>query len=430
MDYTGQYKRKLITLEEALSKVKSGFEIAVASGAVEPEGFLSHIHEVDPSIDEVTLFTFLHLRDYKYCENLHGNGRFLDASTFYNSMTRKAHKLGSVTYVPNNLREAIKRFNYRKPDIFIGAATPMDKHGYFCIPLSLTSEREAIEYADTVILEINEQLPRVYGDTAVHISEVDFIYQNSCPVPELRVEEPDEKDMMIGNYIAELIEDGSTIQLGIGRIPNSVARALINKKDLGVHTEMLTDGMVDLYYAGAITNRRKTLHKNKFVGSLVLGTKKLYDFIDDNMGVELKRVSYINDPCIIGQNYKMVSVNTSLEVDLTGQCCSESIGPRQYSGTGGQTDTSIGAQRSIGGKSIIAMYSTAKEDTIPKIVPFLTQGAAVSLTRNDVDYVVTEYGIAPLKGRTIRERVNNLVNIAHPDFRNELRKQAEKNMIW
>lgn len=193
---------------------------------------------------------------------------------------------------------------------------------------------------------------------------------------------------------------------------------------------MFTDGMVDLYNAGVITNKRKTLHKDKFIATFALGTKKLYDFIDENPGVEFKRGCYTNDPYVIGQNYKMVSINTSLQVDLTGQCCSESLGHVQYSGTGGQADTAIGAQNSIGGKSIIALYSTAKDDTISTIVPLLTYGSAVTLSRNDVDYIVTEYGIAHLKGRSIKERVNNLISIAHPKFRDELKFEADKNMIW
>jgi len=204
----------------------------------------------------------------------------------------------------------------------------------------------------------------------------------------------------------------------------------MNKKDLGIHTEMITEGMVDLYEAGVINNSRKTLHKNKMIGTFALGTKRLYDFIDNNVGVELRRGAYTNDPYVIGQNYKMVSINTTLQVDITGQCASESIGFRQYSGSGGQADTGIGAQNSIEGKSVIALYSSAKKDTLSTIVSFLNLGAAVTYSRNDVDYLVTEYGVAPLRGRSIKERVENIIAIAHPNFREELRREAEKNMIW
>lgn len=431
MDYKEQYKRKLINVEEALGKVKSGDELVVAMAGAEPKSFLERLHEIKDRVEDVSVVTCLNMGDYKFCSEPEMEGHFLNETWFYSPLTRKAHSSGTATFIPNHLHlSAIKRLDYKKPNIFIGTATPMDKHGYFSLSLSVTYERDYIEKADIVILEINDKLPRVYGDTAVHISEVDFVYENSVEVPELAIVEPSQKDMVIGNYIADLVEDGSTIQLGIGGIPNAVAKALVNKKDLGVHTEMITDGMYDLYEAGVITNRRKTLHKNKLIGTFALGTKKLYDFIDDNLAVELKRGSYTNDPYVIGQNYKMVSINTSLQIDLTGQCCSESLGSKQYSGTGGQSDTAVGAQNSLDGKSIIALYSTAKKDTISTIVPFLTLGAVVSFSRNDVDYVVTEYGVAPLRGRSVRERVNNLISIAHPNFKEELKREAQKNLIW
>jgi acyl-CoA hydrolase len=222
--------------------------------------------------------------------------------------------------------------------------------------------------------------------------------------------------------------------LGIGGIPNAVGLALKDKKELGVHTELINEVMIDLYEQGVITNNKKTINKGKFVTTMVIGTQRLYDFVDHNPVVEVKRGSYINDPKIIAQNYKMTSINTTLEIDLTGQCASESIGHIQFSGTGGQSDTARGAQESEGGKSIIALYSTffnkKTQQEESKIVPFLARGAAVSLQRNDVDYVVTEYGVAPMRGRTVKERVNNLIAVAHPDFRAELRKEAEKYMLW
>ena len=336
-----------------------------------------------------------------------------------------------VSFIPNHLHLAAKqRLSYKKPNIFIVTVSPMDKHGYFSLSLSLTYEREFLEAADIVIFEVNERHPRTYGDTFVHIKDVDYLYESNRPIPELPVVEPTEKDMVIGGYISELVDDGSTIQLGIGGIPNAVAKSLINKKDLGIHTEMFTDGMVDLYEAGVITNKKKSIHIGKAVTTFALGSKRLYDFLDDNPGIEFHRGAYTNDPYVVGQNYKMVSINTSLQIDLTGQVCSEALGHVQYSGTGGQADTAIGSQMSPGGKSIIALYSTAKNDTISTIVPLLTEGAAVSLSRNDVDYVVTEYGVAPLKGREIRQRVKNLIAIAHPDFRKELEEKAEKYMLW
>jgi acyl-CoA hydrolase len=431
MDFKDQYKRKLITVEEALSKVKSKDEVVVGLAGAEPVGLLSRLHEIKDMVEEVSVVTCLNMYDYVFCSDPAMKGHFINETWFYSPLTRKAHTLETTTFIPNHLHlAATKRLQYKKPNIFVGTASPMDKHGYFSLSLSVTYERDYIEHADIVILEINENLPRVYGDTCVHISEVDFVFENTITVPEIPLLQPSEKDMIIGQYIAELVEDGSTIQLGIGGIPNAVAKALITKKDLGVHTEMITEGMYDLYEAGVITNRKKTLHKNKLIGTFALGTKRLYNFIDNNMGVELKRGVYTNDPYVIGKNYKMVSINTSLQVDLTGQCASEALGFRQYSGTGGQADTGIGAQNSIGGKSIIALYSTAKKDSISTITPFLNTGSIVSYSRNDVDYVVTEFGVAQLRGRSIRERVNNLIAIAHPNFQQELRQEALKNMIW
>lgn len=431
MNFNDEFKKKLISLDDALSLVKSDYEICVGLAAAEPVDFLTRLHETADRVTNVSVLTCLNMGDYKFTSASEMKGHFTNAAWFFSGLTRKAHQNRTATFLPNHLHIAARqRLGYKKPNIFICSASPMDSHGYFSLSLSVTYEREYIDAADIVILEVSENYPKTYGDTFVHISEVDYIYETKrCP-PELDVIEPNDKDMLIGNYIAELIEDGSTLQLGIGGIPNAVAKSLVNKKNLGVHTEMLTDGFVDLYNAGAVTNSMKTLHRGKLIGAFALGTKKLYDFINDNPGVELLRGSYANDPHVIGQNYKMVSINTSLQVDLTGQCCSESLGHIQYSGTGGQTDTATGALNSIGGKSFIALYSTAKNNTISTITAFLTPGAGLSLSRNDVDYVVTEYGVAALTGRTIGERVNNLIAIAYPDFRSELRSEADKYMLW
>lgn len=424
MSWKKEYNNKKITVDDALNMVKSNYDIVVGLAASEPMDFLNRLHEVKDNVENVNVLTCLNMGNYEFTKNPDMYGHFTNLAWFYTPLTRKAQPYKTASFIPNHLHLAAKaRLDYKKPNVFMATVSPMDKHGYFSLSLSLTYEREFLEAADIVILEVNENYPRTYGDTFVHINDVDYLYESNRPVPELPVVEPSEKDMIIGGYISELVDDGSTIQLGIGGIPNAVAKSLINKKDLGIHTEMFTDGMVDLYEAGVITNKKKSIHKGKSITTFALGSKKLYDFIDDNPGVELKRGAYTNDPYVVGQNYKMVSINTSLQLDLTGQVCSESLGHIQYSGTGGQADTAIGSQMSPGGKSIIALYSTAKKDTISTIVPLLTEGAAVSLSRNDVDYVVTEYGVAPLRGREIRQRVNNLIAIAHPDFRSELQKR-------
>ena len=439
MDIRKIYSSKLITVEEAINKIKTDDNLVSALSAAEPMEILSKLHTIADKVKNVNVATCLPLGDYDYFINPQHKDSFLMEGWFYSPAIRKAHKNGNVSFIPNHLHlSAIKRNYHRKPNVFLGTGSSMDKHGYISLSLSATYEREMIENADVVILEVNPNMPRTFGDTIIHVNDIDYIVEVDYLVPGLGVVEPSEKDKIIGKYIADLVEDGSTIQLGIGGIPNAVAAELMNKKDLGIHTEMLTDGMVDLYEAGVITGKYKTLMPGKMVATFALGTQKLYDFIDDNPAVNIMRGSWVNDPYVIGKNYKMVSINTTLEIDLTGQCCSESIGHIQFSGTGGQADTAIGAQISKGGKSIIALYSTAnvrvdgsdERKTISKIVTRLAQGAAVSLSRNDVDFVVTEYGVASLRGTSIKDRVKALTEISHPDFRDQLREEAKQLKIW
>jgi acyl-CoA hydrolase len=271
-------------------------------------------------------------------------------------------------------------------------------------------------------------LPRTFGDTLIHVRDVDLFVEHAQEVPTLPVLPSGPVDLAIGAYFAELVPDGATIQLGIGGIPNAAAMALKGKKDLGVHTEMLVDSVMELYELGVITNRRKTLLKDKFVATFAMGSRKLYDWLDDNPAVELRRGSWVNDPAIIRRNSRMVSLNTALMVDFTGQVASESLGTAQYSGTGGQTDTAVGAKEAFDGegKSVIATASTAKNGTLSCIVPTLPAGAAVTLHRANCDHVVTEHGIAYMRGRTVRERTRNLIAVAHPDFRSDLTAQARK----
>ena len=303
--------------------------------------------------------------------------------------------------------------------------------------LSAIYERDLINEGALVLLEVNPNFPRTFGDTQVHISEVDAIVESTHPIPLIKLAPYTAIDQKIGEYVASLIEDGSTIQLGVGNIPNAVASELKHKKHLGIHTEMFTETMVDLIECGAVDNTQKGFMNGYSVCSFTLGSQRLYDYINNNPCVLFKSATFSNDPYTIAKNNKFVSVNATLEIDLTGQCASETVGNLQWSGTGGQSETVQGAQMSPDGKSIIAMhstYSTTDENGKPvlhsKIVPFLAQGAAVTTSRNDTDYVVTEYGIAWLRGLNIRQRVEELIKIAHPDFRDWLREEAEKNMIW
>jgi acyl-CoA hydrolase len=392
---------------------------------------MSKIHTMRDKVENVRVFSVLTLQPYDFYMKQEMEGHFELASWFHAPGSRKALKQGldTVTFVPNMLhRAAMDRIEAKQPDIFFGTCTPPDSKGFVSLSLGITYEKDILEAAKLVVLEVNENLPRTYGDTHVHVDDVDFFVENHQEPPTLPVAEPGETDQAIGNYVAELVEDGSTIQLGIGNIPNAAALALQDKKDLGVHTEMLVDSMVDLYEQGVITNKRKSLFKDKFVGTFAFGSKKLYEWLHDNMAVEFQRGSWVNDPAVIRQNSKMVSLNTCLMVDMTGQVASESIGTTQYSGTGGQTDTAVGAKEAYDrkGKSIIACQSTAKNGTVSTITPTLPEGTAVTLHRSNVDHIVTEYGIAYMRGRTVRERTRNLIAVAHPDFRDQLTEEARK----
>lgn len=434
-----EYINKCISIEEARSFIKSGDHIGNGLGAAEPKAFLEQLHLEAYRLDDVHIINCLPMGSYEYFVNPKYKDVFLMEGWFYSNAMRKSHVNKNISFVPNHLHFAItKRLDYRKPNVYIGNCSPIDKHGYVSLGLSAVFEKVMIEHADLVILEVNPNVPRTFGDTLLHYSKVDYFVETDYRMPQLPIAEINEKDRMIGQYIADLIEDGATLQLGIGGIPNAVTKALKDKKHLGIHTEMFTDGMVDLVECGAVDNSKKTLHPEKMVSAFVLGSQRLYEFVHDNPSIEIKHGTYVNDPYVIGKNHKMVSINTSIEVDLTGQCCSESIGSRQFSGTGGQADTAIGAQNAVGGKSFIALYATASVlDPLTgerveksKIVSSLTPGATVSLSRNDVDYVVTEYGVVSLRGTPVRERVKRLISIAHPDFREKLQFEADQLMIW
>ncbi len=431
MNYTEAYRRKLVSIEEALEQVKSHHEVICALAASEPGALLSQLHTIKDRVVDVSVVNALMMGEYEFFLNPEMKGHFLLNSWFYSGGPRKGHPHGTVTYVPMELHNfSSRRMAYRSPNIFMGSACPMDKHGYLSLSLSSVMEKDFIEQADIVIIEVNSNLPRTYGDTHVHISDIDYIVEADREVPVMPPSPMGEKDYLIGSYVADLIEDGSTIQIGMGSIPSAVAQSLSHKKDLGVHSEMFNDSILDLYEAGAVNNRKKSIWKDKFIATVALGSKRLYDFIDDNMAVEFHRASVVNDPAVIAKNHKMVSINSALEMDLTGQCCAESIGPRLFSGTGGHKEFVTGSQASAGGKSILAFQSTTKDDTVSRIVPWLEPGTIVTTSRVDVDYVVTEYGVASLRGRSVRDRIQELINIAHPNFRDYLRNESKKNMIW
>lgn len=426
-------KDKFITVDEALKMVKTGDVIVTGLAASEARMFLSKLHETANDVKNVEVTNCLPMLDAEYFINSKYKDCFSVSGWFYTSPLRKAQKNGNISYIPNHLHLAgKKRFSLRKPNIYIGNATYPDKHGFMSLSLSNVYEKLAISKSDIVILEVNKNLPRTFGDLEIHVNDVDGLIETDYEIPTLPTIEPGELDYKIGEFIGGYVNDGDCIQLGIGAIPNAVANSLMHKKNLGIHTEMFTTGMMKLVQAGVVTNKKKTLHQNKSICAFALGSKELYEFLDDNPSILIMDGNYVNDPYTIGLNDNQISINTSIEVDLSGQCASESIGYKQYSGTGGQADTAIGAQRSKNGKSFIALYSTAmvvnsvtkKRERISKVVPVLNEGANVTLSRNDVDHVVTEYGVAELRGTTIKERVERLIAIAHPDFRESLRNDA------
>lgn len=426
-----QYEDKYISIEQALEMVKSGDVIVTGLGAAEAGLFMGQLHTIAYRVRGVKVTNCLpthpsQIYDPKYVDSFEVDG------WFFAPQMRKAHANGNMAYIPNHLHLACtKRLQFVKPNIYVGAASMPDKHGYVSLSLSNTYEKRMLEAADLVILEVNPNMPYTLGDLQVPVSEVDYLVRADYAPPVIPDAPFSEKDAAIGKLIAEMVPDGSCIQLGIGGIPNAVAAALEQKNDLGVHTEMLTSGMMCLAKMGVINGKCKQTYRGKMVTTFAMGVPELYEFIDYNPAVAVMDGAWVNDPYVIAQNDNQVSINTSLEVDLTGQCASESLGSRQFSGTGGQSDTAVGAQMSKNGKSIIALYSTAmvkgpdgQKQEVSKIVPQLMPGAAVSLSRNDVDRVVTEYGVAELRGTSIRDRVARLIEIAHPKFREQLWDQA------
>ena len=429
---------KYITAEEAVQLVKSNDHVVVGMTAAEPQNFMKILHTVADRVKNVVVSNCLPILEAEFFTNPAYKDSFKVAGWFYTATLRKYHKNGNISFIPNHLHLAgKKRFEHMKPNIFVTAASLPDENGYISLSIQNVYERDAIDLADIVIVEVNPNFPRTFGDNQVHIDEVDYIIQSNYPVPTIINAEPNEKDMLIGKEIAKHIPDGATIQLGIGGIPNAVAYFLKDKKDLGIHTEMFTNGMMDLIKDGIVTGKKKNYMPGKHVCAFAFGSEELYKFLDNNPDVYFMRGIEANDPHVVGLNDNQISINTTLEVDLTGQVASESIGHVQFSGTGGQSDTAVGAQNAKNGKSFIALYSTAmvrnkqtgEKEEISKIVTTLKPGAAVTLSRNDVDYVVTEYGCVSLRGTTIEERVRLLISIAHPKFREQLTEEA-KALEW
>lgn len=427
MSWKEVYNSKLVSAKEAVSKIKSGDRLVTGHAVGEPSILIDEMVANKESYENVEIVHMVAMGKAEYAQP--GMEKyFRHNSIFVGGTTRDAVASGRGEFTSCFFSEVPKMFKqgYLPVDVALIQVSTPDEHGYCSFGVSNDYTKPAAESAKTIIAEVNDQMPRTMGDSFIHVSEIDYMVEVSHPVIELKPPKISDVEKAIGENCASLIEDGSTLQLGIGAIPDAVLLFLKDKKDLGIHSEMISDGVVELVEAGVITNKQKTIHPGKIVVTFLMGTKRLYDFVNNNPMVEMYSVDYVNNPCVIMQNNKMVSINSCVQVDFMGQVASESVGLTQISGVGGQVDFVRGANMCKNGKSIMAMPSTAAKGKVSKIVPLLDEGAAVTTSRNDVDYVVTEYGIAQLKGKTLKDRARALINIAHPNFRPSLIEEFEK----
>lgn len=422
MSWQEEYRRKLMSADEALSILRCSQRVWVQQGNSTPQPLIDAMIRRAPALKDVEVISMLTLGDAPYTRPEFA-GTFRHGGLFLGGNVREAVQAGRADYTPIFLSEIEGLFTSGEMplDVVLMQVAPPDEHGYLsmgtCVDCTLTAARTA----KIVIAEVNAMMPRTYGNCVLHISEIDMLVETSRPLLELPHETfLDEAHLRIAEHVAGLVPDGATLQLGIGAIPDAVLCCLDNRRDLGLHSELLSDGIIPLIENGVINGARKTLHPRKAVVGFILGTQVLIDYLRDNNFFELHPISYTNDPFVIAKNDRMVAINSALQVDLTGQVCADSIGTRPYSGVGGQADFIRGAARSKGGKPIIALPATAKHGTISRIAPVLDPGAGVVTSRADVHYVVTEFGVAYLHGKSIRQRAEALIAIAHPQFRNEL----------
>jgi acyl-CoA hydrolase len=425
-----EYASKRCSPDQALELLRNGDTIIVPTGAGEPPSLLHALSARRTSFQDVRVAQILAMRKYAYfdCDTV---DHVRHVALFFGGASRSAGQAGWADFIPayfSELPGLIQR-DLVPADVVFSMASPMDEHGNFALSLAADYTMAAIRKARVVVLEVNPNVPVAHGDCIVHLSQVTAIVENDEPVIEVGLPAIGAVQQAIGKHVADMIEDGSTLQIGYGGIPDAVVQQLTSKRDLGVHTEMIGDGILKLVECGAVNNSRKTFMPGKMVATFALGSRKLYDFMHRNPMLEMHPVSFTNDPYLAGQNDKLVAINASLQVDLLGQCGSESLAHLPYSGTGGQVDFVRAANRSNGGKAFIVLPSTAKEGAISRIVPTLTPGTHVTTGKNDVNYVVTEYGVAQLRGKSARQRAEALIGIAHPDFRSELREAAKRILL-
>jgi acyl-CoA hydrolase len=427
MNWRDTYNERLTDAKTALSRIKRGARIFIGSACGEPQLLVKTLIEVAPDLVDTEIIHFLDIGLASYTDEKY-NDNFRHNALFIGSNTRAAIKEGRADYTPVFLSEIplLMERGSMPIDVALITVSPPDDNGYVSLGISVDITKTAVEVAPYVVAEVNPNMPRTLGNSFLHVSEINAFVENDVPLLELIQKSPDNIAKAIGELIADLIENESTIQTGVGKIPNSVFPYLINKKDLGIHTETFTEGLIDLIEAGVITCQKKSLHPGKIVAAFCMGTKRLYNFVNNNPLFEFRPCKYVNDPYVIARNDRMVSINSALTVDLTGQVCSDSLGFEFYSGIGGQVDFVRGSAMSRRGKSIMVLPSTTDDGKISRIVPFLSSGSGVVVTRGDIHYVVTEYGIAYVHGKSIRERAMLLINIAHPSFREELLEAAKQ----
>jgi 4-hydroxybutyrate CoA-transferase len=427
MAWNNVYETRIVTAESAVKNIKSGQRLFLTGNCSVPQKVLAALVDYAPNLEDVEICQALTVGPADYVKpEMEGHLRV--NTMFISGNIRKAVQEGRADFTPVLLSEFPKLFKNKNLPVNVALihVSPPDEHGFCSFGIEVGLTKSVAESADIIIAEVNQQMPRTLGDSFIHVSKLNFIVPVDYTLPELPMGEEGTSDVTqkIAYHVASLIPDGATMQLGIGAIPDAVLKHLFEKKDLGIHTEMFSDGVIDLVDAGVLTNSRKTLHPGKIIAGFLLGTKKLYEWVDDNPLIELHPTEYVNDPFVIAQNERMVAINSAIEVDLTGQICADSIGHKLFSGVGGQLDFIYGASRSRDGVPIIALPSTAKD--FSRIVATLKPGAGVVTTRNHIHYVITEYGIAELYGKTIKQRAQSLINIAHPKFREELTKQAKE----
>ncbi len=427
--WTEKYKQKVLTANEAIGKIGRGARIFLGTGCGVPHHL---VQELASSADQMANNEIVHLltlgdtpsADPKFQTQFRHNSFFVSANI------RDAVADGRADYTPIMLSDIPRLFRHKRMplDVAMIQVSPPDGHGYCSLGIAVDITKSAAESADLVIAQVNSRMPVTHGDSFIQVNDIDYLVPHNEPLREFEAQEVDETTDLIGSFVARLIENGSTLELGIGALPQAVCSNLMETgvRNLGIHTEMFSDSLIPLIESGIVNNKKKTIHRDKVIASFAMGTKKLYDFIDDNPMFHFYDTAYVNDPHVIGQNKRMIAINSALEIDLTGQVCADSIGHRFYSGIGGQVDFIRGASKSPGGKAIICMLSTAMDGEVSRIVPRLSEGAGVVTTRGDVDYIITEYGLATLHGKTIRERVLSLIAVAHPKFRNELLEAAKK----